>query len=202
MANKILRLLIISSLVSINIDRSLTVVDGEMTEVETSVDTDETEVEIVETLSYDDVISALKDEIHETRNWEENCYDDTLQISYEDAQVLLRIAASEAADQGTLGMFYVMQTVMNRVASPDYPDSVAEVVFQDYQFQPVQNGTYYTVEIPAEAHEALAMLESNKQPNSEIVAFEATWNDQSLLKYYDILFTHKGHTFYKKKQKK
>jgi hypothetical protein len=35
-----------------------------------------------------------------------------------------------------------------------------------------------------------------------MIAFEATWNEQSLLRYYDILFTHEGHTFYKEKTKK
>lgn len=156
-----------------------------------------------------DVVEMLKEEIHETRNWDVGCHDDTIQVSYEDAQILMRIATAEAEDQGVYGMYLIMKPIINRVNSPNYPNTIAEVVFQSGQFDTVSNGRYYTVEIPPEAHEALALLEKNIEIDveeitniDEIVAFEATWNHQSLLRYYDMAFTYKGHTFYKEKLKK
>lgn len=147
-----------------------------------------------------DVVTLLENEITETRNWDVGCHDSTKQFTYDDAQILLRIASAEGANQGIFGMFLIMQTVVNRVASEDFPNSIAEVVFQKSQFQAVTDGRYYTVDIPPEAHEALAILESNTQVNSEIVAFEATWNNRSLTRYYDTSFTYLGHTFYTKKE--
>lgn len=161
---------------------------------------DEPEVEIVETVSIEpDVITLLKNEVRYTQNWETNCSDDTIQISYNDSQILMRIASAEAQNQGIYGMFLVMQTVMNRVNSSEYPDDVWSVVSQPYQFEPITNGSYYTVDIPPEAHEALAMLESNLNADEDIVAFESVNNYGSLTRYYDVAYTYLGHTFYTKK---
>ncbi|MFP3153603.1 cell wall hydrolase [Lachnospiraceae bacterium ZAX-1] len=48
--------------------------------------------------------------------------------------LLLQLAISEAENQDTLGMALVMQTVLNRVESDRFPDSVADVIFQKSQF--------------------------------------------------------------------
>ena len=145
-------------------------------------------------------VVLAQNEVRETKNWDKNCKDDTIQITYEEAQLLMRIATAEAGNQGVEGMCLVMQTVWNRVQSPLYPDTVWEVISQPYQFEAITNGTYYTVDIPAEAHEALAMFEGNLSPNNDIVAFETVTNGSSLLRYYDESFTYREHTFYTKKK--
>ena len=157
-------------------------------------------IEIVETVPIEpDVVTLLENEVRYTRDWEKDCIDNTIKVNYQDAQILMRIASAEALNQGTYGMFLIMQTVWNRVNSPDYPDDVWSVVTQPYQFEPIMNGSYYTVDIPPEAHEALALLESNLNADEEIVAFESVTNNASLTRYYDVAYEYEGHCFYKKK---
>ena len=157
-------------------------------------------IEIVETVPIEpDVVTLLENEVRYTRDWETDCIDNTIKVNYQDAQILMRIASAEAQNQGTFGMYLVMQTVWNRVNSPDYPDDVWSVVTQPYQFEPIMNGSYYTVEITPEAHEALALFESNLNADEEIVAFESVTNNASLTRYYDVAYTYQDHTFYVKK---
>lgn len=158
-------------------------------------------IEIVETVRIEpNITTLLKEKVKATSNWDSDTSDNTVQINYIDGQILMRIAAAEATTEGTYGMFLVMNVVMNRVQSPDYPDTVWGVVSQPFQFQPITNGTYYTVDIPPEAHEALAMLECNKDNNHEIIAFENKKNGATLTRYFDMSFSYQRHIFYKKKK--
>lgn len=156
--------------------------------------------EIVETIPIRlDASYIMERHIRHTKDWDKETSDSTITVSYPEAQQLMRIASAEALNQGTIGMFLVMQVVWNRVQSPLYPNTVWEVISQPGQFDPVMNGTYYTAEITPETHEALALFESNLQANEEIIAFESVRND-SLTRYFDTSFTYLGHTFYHKKR--
>ena len=115
----------------------------------------------------------------------------TIEVTYEEAQELMQIASAEALNQGTPGMLLVMSVVMNRVASPDYPDTIHEVIHQPHQFY---TAGMKSAELTSDVHMALAQLEMGcKYP--EIVAFERSEND-SLDVYYDEAFDFKDHTFY------
>lgn len=146
-------------------------------------------------------ISYLKELITHTQHWEENCCDSTIQISYEDAQRLMKIAYAEAGNQGIDGQLIIMQTVWNRVQSPDFPDSIKEVIEQPGQFQSYKTGMYDRAEPTAETHEALAQFESNKKHDNRVIAFETSANGRSLEKHFDFLFTLKDHDFYGQKKK-
>ena len=157
-------------------------------------------LEIIDTVEIEpNVITLLKDEVRYTANWDEKGEDDTLQITYQDAQLLLEVASAEAANQGTEGMLRVMQVVINRVNDSDFPDSIQEVVYQPGMFESVTKGIIYTVDIPAEAHQALAMLEANEDMNVEIIGFETKVNGRVLEKYFNYAFSYKDHDFYIKK---
>jgi len=145
-----------------------------------------------------DVIDLLKEKVRFTKNWDEGCRDTTLQISQEEATALMKIATAEAENQGVDGMLKVMEVVINRVNSPDYPNTIEGVIMQPHQFQPVEQGKYFTTEPSIESHLALAKLEMNIDPDTEIIAFEAAANEKSLEKYYAYAYTHKGHDFYVK----
>lgn len=59
---------------------------------------------------------------------------------------LSRIISAEAQGESLRGQIAVGNVVMNRVASPDYPDSIYGVIFDrngGVQFTPVANGTVY-----------------------------------------------------------
>lgn len=146
-----------------------------------------------------DVVELLKEEVRFTMHWEEDCSDTTLQISQEDAERLLKIAEAEAGDQEIDGMLKVMQVVMNRVQSPEYPDTIEEVITQPHQFQTVENETYYTAVPSVKAHLALAELEKNLNPDTSIIAFEMITNSKSLERYFVYAYTFGGHDFYVKR---
>ena len=114
-----------------------------------------------------------------------------IEVTQAEAMELMQIASAEALNQGTPGMLLVMSVVMNRVASPDYPDTIHEVIHQPHQFY---TAGMKSAELTSDVHMALAQLEMGcKYP--EIVAFERSEND-SLDVYYDEAFDFKDHTFY------
>lgn len=104
---------------------------------------------------------------------------------------LMQIASAEALNQGTPGMLLVMSVVMNRVASPDYPDTIHGVIHQPHQFY---TAGMKSAELTPDVHMALAQLEMGCL-YPEIVAFERSENN-SLDVYYEEAFDFKDHTFY------
>lgn len=118
-----------------------------------------------------------------------------------EAQMLMRIAQAEAGNQGVYGMVLVMTVVINRVNSPDFPNSIEEVIFQPYQFQSVSDGNYSRAEISTEAHMALASIESGEPIDESIIAFEVKNND-SLERYFKYAYTVGEHNFYISKGEK
>jgi len=65
--------------------------------------------------------------------------------SLDDIRLLARLIHAEARGETTEGKIAVGAVVLNRVNSPDFPNTVEEVVFQKntfvYQFSPVGDGT-------------------------------------------------------------
>ena len=54
-----------------------------------------------------------------------------------DEEILRKIAMSEAEGESTKGKALVMLSVLNRVRSDAFPNTVSEVVFQETQYSPV-----------------------------------------------------------------
>lgn len=117
-----------------------------------------------------------------------------IEISYEEAQELLKIAWCEAGNQGVDGQLYVMSVIWNRVNDPDFPDNIHDVIYESGQFA---TAGMKTATPTAETHYALALLESgNCTP--QIIAFERT--DSSVLDvYFSEAFNYRAHTFYTSK---
>lgn len=202
MANKLVQILLVGCLVGFTLMAST-----EIDTRETEVDTSETEVDICETVivttrifeQNPDVVSQLKDEIHETRHWDEESKDHTIQISQADAERLLKIAYAEGGGEGIHGQLLIMQTVWNRVQSDDFPDTIDGVIHQKYAFSSVGNGHYDKAEPTWETHEALAQFESNLCHDDDLIGFETRDNGAVLLKYFDFLYAYGNHNFYTKK---
>jgi hypothetical protein len=113
-------------------------------------------------------------------------------------QILLRIASAEAEGEGAEGMRKVLEVVLNRVKSPKYPNSIEEVVFQDYpciQFESTENGRYEAAEITKEAYEAFNRINSVGVQDSRVIAFENVHSD-TLNKWYEYLYSVGNHRFY------
>lgn len=120
------------------------------------------------------------------------------EFTYEEAQMLMRIAQAEAGNQGIEGMIMVMAVVLNRVEDEDFPNTIEEVIFQPHQFQPIADGRYYEVELSPEVHKALASIEMGEPIAANIVAFEIK-ESKKLERYFDYAYTVKDHSFYSKK---
>ena len=113
------------------------------------------------------------------------------EFTYEEAQLLMGIAQAEAGNQGTDGMWLVMSVVLNRVKSPEFPDSIKAVIYQESQFYAKGIGK---TEISPECHEALARIERGDVA-PQIIAFEKTTN-RTLEKYFSSAFGYRDHQFY------
>lgn len=116
---------------------------------------------------------------------------DCIELSYEDAQLLMQIAAAEAEGEGPDGQRFVMSCVLNRVSSPEWPNSIREVIYQPHQFY-TQGMSSERVNV--DTHLALADIESgNVAP--KIIGFEKAESD-FLGRYFTPAFTYRHHTFY------
>jgi len=64
----------------------------------------------------------------------------------DDLYWLSRIISAESRGESLAGQLAVGAVVLNRVAAPNYPNTIYSVIFEynyDYQFEPVENGTVY-----------------------------------------------------------
>ena len=80
-------------------------------------------------------------------------------MSDSDYSTLLRIVEAEAGDDDVKARTLVANVILNRVARPDFPNSVEDVVFQYVngvpQFAPTYDGKFYTVEVTDDTREAV-----------------------------------------------
>lgn len=64
------------------------------------------------------------------------------EVDENDIYILAKITMAEAGNQSELGKRLVIDTVLNRVESPTFPNSIEGVVFQSGQFSPIRDGGY------------------------------------------------------------
>ena len=118
------------------------------------------------------------------------------EITYDEAQMLMKIAMAEAESDGIQGKAMVMAVVLNRVEDDRFPDSIEEVIFQEHQFSPIADGRYEKAEPDVECHLALAEIERGEYDTVDALYFENasdSWQ-ASNCKY---LGTVGHHRFYK-----
>jgi len=118
----------------------------------------------------------------------------------DDDYMLAKIAMAEAEGEDTIGKALVIRTVLNRVKSDDFPDTVKEVIFQENQFTPIKNGRYDRVTPNEDCYKALELVKDGWNESDGALYFERTtskntWHSKNLTK----LFTHGNHTFYSEK---
>lgn len=96
---------------------------------------------------------------------------DVIAITEAEAIELTRIATAEAGNQSDYGIRLVIDTVLNRVEDPVWPDNVHDVIFQPNQ--------YYTAGMNAVAfrHDILAMVyqEAEARTDTNVKFFARSW---------------------------
>lgn len=118
------------------------------------------------------------------------------EITYDEAQMLMKIAMAEAEADGTHGKAMVMAVVLNRVNDDRFPDSIEGVIFQDGEFSPISDGRYYDAEPDIECHLALAQIEMGEYDTVDALYFENAgdcWQSNNC----EYLGTVGHHKFYK-----
>ena len=122
-----------------------------------------------------------------------------------DYEVLCQIVEAEAGTEDLLGRILVANVIMNRVRNPEFPNNVADVVFQYEngvpQFSPVEDGRIYEVTISSLTREAVKQVLEGVDRSSGALFFiqkdaaeahSIAWFEQSL----KFLFRHGVHEFY------
>ena len=117
-------------------------------------------------------------------------------ITYDEAQMLMKIAMAEAEADGIEGKAMVMAVILNRVKDPRFPNTIEEVIFQEHQFSPISDGRYYDAVPDVECNLALAEIEKGTYNHIDALYFEnanSSWQARNC----EYLYTVGHHRFYK-----
>jgi spore germination cell wall hydrolase CwlJ-like protein len=127
----------------------------------------------------------------------------SLDYSDEEAYLLAKLAYGEAGGEDLEGQALVIRVVLNRVMSPNFPNTISEVVYQcepDIQFAATAASYWDTCEPSERTWEALQLVENGWDESQGATYFcaggESQWHNDHL----EELFVHGGHVFYKELQ--
>ena len=119
--------------------------------------------------------------------------------SAKESYLLARIAMAEAEGCNTQTKTLIIMCVLNRVWSDEFPDTIEEVIFQENQFSPIDNGRWDRVEPNEDCYEAVKVVMEAKYDYSggatyfENCTDEDNWHSRNL----EFLYESEGIRFYK-----
>ncbi len=93
-------------------------------------------------------------------------------LSYEDISLIALVTMAEAESECEEGKRLVIDTILNRVDSEHFPDSVYDVIYQRSQFSSVWNGRIDRCEVREDICE-LVREESKSRTNTDVIFFTA-----------------------------
>lgn len=119
-----------------------------------------------------------------------------VKLSDEDYDILLRITEAEAGGEDAKGKRMVVHTILNRVVSSRFPNTVKEVVFQcnssgTYQYTPISNGRYFKVTPSQSTIEAVNQAVKNYFEGTDETGGAEFFMSPSAIKY-DTSASEKG----------
>ena len=121
-----------------------------------------------------------------------------LPFTAEELDILYRIVWAEARGEDEKGMILVVNVIMNRVNSPQFPSTIRDVVFQPNQFTPTTNGAFERAVICGRIENAVHRALRGEDYSRGALFFravrgaEGSWHETALRR----IFTHGGHHFY------
>lgn len=116
-------------------------------------------------LQYNPPAEKFKEEITEEVTEEET-------PAYDNIELLAYCVEAEAGNQGLYGKQLVVDVILNRVDSANYPDTVEGVITQPYQFSVWGSGAIFKREPTQETYDAIN-LELEERTNSDIIYFNS-----------------------------
>lgn len=103
---------------------------------------------------------------------EEESVEDIFGVSEEDIELIALVTMAEAEGEPEEGKRLVIDTILNRVDSEHFPDSVYEVIYQPHHFTSMWNGRADRCEVRDDICE-LVREELASRLNSDVIFFNA-----------------------------
>lgn len=91
---------------------------------------------------------------------------------------LAQLVEAEAGNQSLEGKQLVADVVLNRVADPDFPNTIHDVIFQKGQFSVIDNGMFEKAgwNMQDSDYEAVRLETENERLNTEVLYFSRGWS--------------------------
>ena len=97
-------------------------------------------------------------------------------ITQSEIDLLEKLVYCEAGVEPISGQIAVVNVVLNRLNSSEFPNTVTGVIMQNNQFSPVSNGAIYNVKPSEEVKQSVKRaLNGEKTVSDDTVYFFATW---------------------------
>lgn len=129
-----------------------------------------------------------------------------VRVSDGDRRILERIVEAEAGGENHKGKVLVANVVLNRVKNKAFPSTIKGVVFshrgRTYQFSPIMDGRYYTVDVSEDTKSAVSdALKGIDYSKGALYFMERAIADSSNVSWFDRsltrLFRYHCHEFYR-----
>lgn len=93
-----------------------------------------------------------------------------ISMSKEDMELIAHMTMAEAEGESEYGQRLVIDTILNRVDSSTFPDSVYGVLYQPYQFSSIKDGRFARCHVKKELYE-LVVEEVQNRTNHDVIFF-------------------------------
>ncbi len=80
-----------------------------------------------------------------------------VELEYDELEYLAACVEAEAGTEGLIGKRLVVDVILNRIDSDNFPDTITDVINAPGQFEVVRNGSINKVDISQETFEAIEM---------------------------------------------
>ncbi len=92
-------------------------------------------------------------------------------LSQDEVNLMIKLVQAEAEAEPTLGKRLVIDTVLNRVDSVTFPNTIKECIYQKNQFSPISDGRINKFSSNNKEIRQLILEECEKRSNSNVVFF-------------------------------
>lgn len=87
-----------------------------------------------------------------------------------DINLIAQMTMAEAEGESEYGQRLVIDTILNRVDSKTFPDTIYDVLYQPYQFSSIKDGRFARCHVKKEIYE-LVVEEVQNRTNSSVIFF-------------------------------
>lgn len=113
-----------------------------------------------------------------------------------DIYIWAKIVMAESEGESQLCKEYVAQTILNRVLSDEFPDTIEGVVFDGHQFSPTFDGRWERVEPNQDCYNAVNTVINSPEPIINSLYFECCAGDSWHSRNLNLILEEDGTRFY------